>query len=376
MTIGEPILLGLIVNPIAGIGGKVGLKGSDGALIQSRAIKLGAIPESENRTTKTLIEIKKSQIEVNIITYPGSMGEYAAVRCGIRHDVIGSTELNLTTAEDTRQAALDMFHYGVKLLLFAGGDGTARDIHAAIGQKVPVIGLPTGVKIHSAVFATSPQNAGALAVSFLFGKISKLREAEVMDIDERALRKGIVSAKLYGYLSIPNLPRFLQGLKTASSGTEKQSMGAIARCIVESMKDECIYIVGPGTTTREIANELDLPKTLVGVDVFCGGRILAQDVNESQLLQILDNGSAKIIVTPIGGQGYIFGRGNQQLSHKVISRVGISNIEIVATREKINAFRGKALMVDTGSDDIDTELTGYHKVITGYNEAIVYKVNC
>lgn len=376
MTTQEPILLGLIVNPVAGIGGRVGLKGSDGDFIQRRAIELGAIPESENRTTKALKEIKSSSIEVKIITYPDSMGENAAELCGIRHDVLGSTESNQTTATDTRQAAIDILHSGVRLLLFAGGDGTARDIHEAIGQKVPVLGLPAGVKIHSAVFASSPRNAGVLAVSFLSGQISKLREAEVMDIDESALREGSLSANLFGYLSVPDLPRYLQGLKTASSLSEKESMVAIARSMVESMRDDWTYIVGPGTTTREIANELQLPKTLVGVDVFRGGKIIAQDVNESQLLQILEYRSAMIIVTPIGGQGYIFGRGNQQLSHKVISRVGVGNIEVIATKEKIHALGGKPLLVDTGNTDIDKMLTGYVRVITGYNEALVCTIAC
>jgi predicted polyphosphate/ATP-dependent NAD kinase len=374
MTLHEPLPLGLIVNPVAGIGGRVGLKGSDGIQIQRKAIELGAVPESENRTAETLAEIHNSFEGVRIITYPRSMGEFAAARCGIRHIVLGSPASDQTSAEDTKQAAIDMVNSGVRLILFAGGDGTARDIHAAIGQKSPVLGVPTGVKIHSAVFASSPRAAGVLAASFISGQISRLREAEVMDIDEQALRNGSVSARLYGYLSIPDSPRYLQGLKTASSHSEKDSVVAIARSIVENMKDDWNYIIGPGTTTREIANELQLPKTLVGVDVYREGRVVAQDVNESQLLHILESGSAKIIVTPIGGQGYIFGRGNQQLSHRVIGQVGTDNIEIVATKEKIHALRGKPLMVDTGSKDMDRELAGYTKVVTGFNEVLVCTV--
>lgn len=370
----SPQRLGLIVNPIAGIGGKVGLKGSDGDLIQKKALTLGAIPESENRTIKALQEINNTLFQPEVITYPGPMGEFAAYKSRINYRVIGSVNNKKTTAEDTRLAARDLLNYGVKLILFAGGDGTARDIHSAIRQEIPVLGLPTGVKIHSAVFASSPRNAGALAASFISDQTTRLREAEVMDIDESALRNGIVSARLYGYLSVPYQRRLLQGLKTASSGTEKESMRAIARCIVDSMKDDFIYLIGPGTTTKAIAIELDLPKTLVGVDVLQGKKIIVKDANEEQILQVLEGRAAKIIVTPIGGQGYIFGRGNQQLSHQVINRVEPSNIIIVATREKIHTLRGKPLFVDTGNSALDDELTGHIRVLTGYNDEIVYRV--
>ena len=366
--------LGLIVNPIAGIGGKVGLKGSDGASIQKKALILGAIPESENRTIIALQEINHVPFQFEIITYPGTMGEFAASRSGLRHTVIGSIDIKKTTAGDTRQAARDLLRYGVKLILFAGGDGTARDIHSAIGQGIPVLGLPTGVKIHSAVFASSPRNAGVLTASFLSNQTTALREAEVMDIDENALRNGFVSTRLYGYLTIPYQRRFLQGLKTASSRTEKESMRAIARCIVENLRDDFIYLVGPGTTTKAITTELDLPKTLVGVDVLLGKEIIIKDANEAQLLQVLEGRSAKIIVSPIGGQGYIFGRGTQQLSHQVIRRVGKNNIIVVATREKIHALRGKPLFVDTGNSALDEVLIGYIRVITGYNDEIVCRI--
>ncbi len=371
-----PRLLGLIVNPIAGIGGRVGLKGSDGELIQKKAYTLGAVPESENRTIKALNEIKNTIPQPEIVTYPGPMGKYAASRSGLNHTVISSINIKKTTAVDTQKAARDLLRYGVKLIMFAGGDGTARDIHSAIGQKIPVIGLPTGVKIHSAVFATSPRNAGVLTAAYLSDQTTTLREGEVMDIDESALRNGIVSARLYGYLSIPYQRRLIQGLKTASSTTEVESMRAIARCIVDRMEDDFIYVVGPGTTTRAITSELDLPNTLVGIDVLLGREIIIKDANEAQLLQVLEGRTGKIIVSPIGGQGYIFGRGNQQLSHHVIRLVGQSNITVVATKEKIHALRGKPLYVDTGNSDLDNELAGHIRVVTGYQDEIVCRVTC
>jgi len=314
------------------------------------------------------------------------MGEDAARACGFEPTVIGSIKPGETTLEDTRNAAREMRRLNVNLLLFAGGDGTARDIYNAVGERLPVLGIPAGVKIHSAVFGTNPLNAGDLAVLYLQGKAARLREAEVMDIDEEAFRRGIVSAKLYGYLKVPFQRRLLQGLKTPSSPGEQAAMAAIAADVVSQMEDGWLYIIGPGTTTRAITSRLGLDKTLIGVDVVRGerreergergGRLVATDVNESQLLKLIEGRKAKIVVTPIGGQGYIFGRGNQQISPKVIEKVGKENIIVVSTTGKIHSLGGRPLWVDTGDRAVDEMLSGHIRVVTGYNEQIVYRVSC
>jgi predicted polyphosphate/ATP-dependent NAD kinase len=367
--------LGLIVNPVAGIGGRVGLKGSDGAEIQKKALELGAVPQSLNRALQALERIKALD-GLEVITYPGEMGEDAARTCGVEPTVIGSIKPGETTPEDTRNAAKEMLRLNVNLLLFAGGDGTARDVYDAIPERLPVLGIPAGVKIHSAVFATNPINAGDLAASYLQGKVSNLREAEVMDIDEEAFRQGIVSAKLYGYLKIPFERRLVQSLKTPSSPGEQAAMMAIAAHVVSNMENGWLYIIGPGTTTRAITSKLGLDKTLIGVDVVTEGKLIATDVNESQLLKLLEGHNAKIIVTPIGGQGYIFGRGNQQISPKVIEKVSGENIIVVSTTEKIHSLGGRPLWVDTGERAVDEMLSGHIRVVTGYNEQIIYKVSC
>jgi predicted polyphosphate/ATP-dependent NAD kinase len=310
------------------------------------------------------------------------MGEDAARVCGFEPTVIGSITPGETTPEDTRSAAREMRRLNVDLLLFAGGDGTARDIYNAVGDGIPALGIPAGVKIHSAVFATNPTNAGDLAVLVLQGRVSGLREAEVMDIDEEAYRRGVVSAKLYGYLKVPFQRRLVQGLKTPSSPGEAASMRAIAHDVVGKMEDDCLYIIGPGTTTRAITFRLGLSKTLIGVDVVHGGELVAADVNESQLLELIEGRSAKIIVTPIGGQGCIFGRGNQQISPQVIRKVVADDdrpqghIIVISTPGKIHALGGRPLWVDTGDREVDRMLSGYVKVVTGYDERIVYKVAC
>jgi predicted polyphosphate/ATP-dependent NAD kinase len=365
--------LGLIVNPVAGVGGRVGLKGSDGAEIQKRARELGALPLASSRTIRTLEQLNAIE-DLEIVTYPGEMGEDAARACGLEPRVIGSITPGATSAQDTKRAAREMSQLGVELLLFAGGDGTARDIHAAVGEEVPVLGIPAGVKIHSAVFATTPANAGSLAALYLQGRVDSLREAEVMDIDEQAFRQGAVSAKLYGYLLVPFRTSLVQNLKMASVGGET-SLAAIAEEVVERMEPGCLYLIGPGTTTRAISAELGLHKTLLGVDVVLDKELLAADVNETQLLELLRGGEdAKIIVTPIGGQGHIFGRGNQQFSPRVIKAVGNENIIVVSTKEKLYSLGTQPLLVDTSDPTVDQMLSGYVTVVTGYREGAVRKV--
>ena len=367
--------VGLIVNPMAGIGGSVGLKGSDGEEIQRKALELGAVPHAVDRAAQALEHLKTVR-DLEIVTYPMEMGEDAARKAGFSPTVIGSIKHRHTTADDTRRAAREMKDLGVDLLLFAGGDGTARDIYEAIGTELPALGIPAGVKIHSAVYATSPASAGELAALFLQGKVTSLKEEEVMDIDEEAIRRGVVSARLYGYLKVPYRSGLVQSSKVESIG-EEAAKAAIAQDIVERMEDGCMYIIGPGTTTRAITDALGLPKTLIGVDVVKDGELVAADANEAQLLELLDrhgDGCVKIIVTPIGGQGYIFGRGNQQISPKVIKRVGRENIIVVSTPGKLHSLGRRPLLVDTGDPEVDKMLAGYMTVVTGYNERAVRKV--
>ena len=370
--------LGLIVNPIAGIGGRVGLKGSDGAAIQQRALALGAVPRAAERACQALDKLRSLDSLV-LVTYPGEMGEDAARACGFEPLVIGAIEPGGTEAEDTRRAARDMRKMGVDLLLFAGGDGTARDLYEAVGPDLVVLGIPAGVKIHSAVYATSPGSAGALAALYLQGRVSSLREAEVMDLDEEAVRQGVVSASLYGYLRIPFRSSLVQNLKVASAG-EAAAQASLALDITEKMDEGWLYILGPGTTTRAIADEMGLPKTLIGVDVVtregAAFRLVAADANEARLLALLDGYKARIVVTPIGGQGYVFGRGNQQISPRVIERVGKENIIVASAPAKLHALGTRPLLVDTGDPIVDEMLCGYTKVVTGYNERAVRKVAC
>jgi predicted polyphosphate/ATP-dependent NAD kinase len=306
------------------------------------------------------------------------MGAVEARQAGFAPRVIGQIRPDRTTADDTRRAAAEMAALGVDLLLFAGGDGTARDVYEAIGLSKPALGIPAGVKIHSGVYATTPNRAAQLAAMVLSGQVKAFSELEVMDIDEDAFRKGRVSARLYGYLKVPLERRFTQGAKAASSNSTNEAAArqSIAEQIVESMKPGYLYIIGSGTTPRAIMERLGLQNTLLGIDAVMGGNLIAADLNESRLLKLMDdNNKTRIIVTPIGGQGYVFGRGNQQLSPEVIKKSGVENIIVAATPGKLASLQRRPLLVDTGDNQVDDMLRGYVRVVTGFREEMVYKVS-
>jgi len=371
-----PMQLGLIVNPIAGIGGRVGLKGSDGAEIQRLALELGAIPLAGERAAAALEVLRPLAGEMELLTAPGPMGEDVARQCGFvpRPLPLSLKKRGQTTAEDTRQAARAMREAGVNLILFAGGDGTARDIYEAIGNDFPVLGIPAGVKIHSAVYAVTPRSAGELAADFLRGRRLRLQEAEVLDLDEDSYRAGRILTRLYGYLTIPYRREAVQNQKVPTPESEAVQAQAIAAEVIEQMQPDMAYLLGPGTTTRAVAEALGLPKTLVGVDIICRGELLAADVGERQILDMLDQRPLGLIITPTGGQGFLLGRGNQQISPDVIRRIERKNILVICLASKIAMLRGRPLLVDTGDSETDRLLSGYLPVITGYHEKIIYKV--
>jgi predicted polyphosphate/ATP-dependent NAD kinase len=393
--------LGLIVNPVAGVGGRVGLKGSDGAEILRRALEMGAVRDAPRRARLALERLARVRDHVEVVTWPGEMGADEARAAGFEPRVLGTFsgrptwaaaereyghneaalgaagEFVLTSPADTEQAARELVAAGVDLILFAGGDGTARNVCSAVGQGVPVIGVPAGVKIHSAVYATTPAAAGDVAALFLHERPAavRLREGEVMDIDEEAFREDRVSAHLYGYLSVPYARGLTQSAKTGGVAGEERALNDVATEVIRDMRPGALYILGPGTTTRTIMTRLGLEKTLLGVDAVLGGALAGSDLTEEGLLRLLQtHPEAHIVVTVIGGQGHILGRGNQQISPAVIRRVGQAGITVIATQTKLLSLEGRPLLVDTGEPALDAELHGYVKVITGLGERTMYKV--
>jgi predicted polyphosphate/ATP-dependent NAD kinase len=289
-------------------------------------------------------------------------------------EVVPAGDRDETTADDTRAAAAEMERRDVDLILFAGGDGTTRDIVDAVGTAVPILGIPTGVKMHSGVFATSPEAAGDLAVSHLCGGRTQVREAEVMDVDEEALRAGRVSARLHAVARVPYDRARVQNPK-ASSAPPDAALDALCRQIATEAQGDALTLLAPGTTTQRILRHLGLEGTLLGVDAVRSGRLVGADLNEAQLLGLLDGRPARLVVAVVGGQGYVFGRGNQQLSPDVIRRVGLDNVEIVASLDKLLALDPAELRVDTGDPALDAELSGYRPVRIAPNRSLVLRVS-
>lgn len=365
--------LGLIVNPVAGLGGTVALKGSDGAHTAAKAIELGAEPKANSRTKAALEVLLPYKERLTIYTVNGDMGEQTAKALGFNVEVVYNTAA-ITTPDDTEQAAKILKNSGVDLVLFAGGDGTARNICHAIEDTIPVLGIPAGCKIHSGVYAITPKAAGRVVEMLVKGELVTLVDADVMDIDEDAFRQGTVKAKRYGEMQTPSEVRYMQAVKNGGKETDELVLADIAAHVVSQMDEDTFYIMGSGSTVEAIMEEMGLENTLLGVDLIKDQTLVAQDLTAKQLLELTHDQSTKLVITLIGGQGHIFGRGNQQLSPVLIRAIGKENIIVVATKTKLQALNGRPLICDTGDGELDDELTGYIKVTTGFNDHIMYAV--
>jgi len=356
--------IGFLINPIAGMGGSVGLKGTDG-LAHEAALK-GAKPLAGERARACLRSIASSAPDILFLTAAGRMGEEALLESCQDCEVVYRTPQE-SSADDTREACAKFAGLGADLILFCGGDGTARDVAASSGD-VPILGIPSGVKMHSGVFAISPEAAAELALGFVHGEL-KVRETEVVDVDEDLYRAGELQTRLYSVAKTPYKPALVQERKRIyASRDEEEFKDQIALFASEFMRDGSAYIVGAGTTTARIAEHLGLEKTLLGVDVIQNGKILMKDASEKDLLDLASHtDKVKIILSPIGAQGFILGRGNQQISSLVLRKVGIQNLIAVATPHKLEEI--PYLLAYTGDEELDRMLSGKMRVVTGYRMA-------
>ena len=354
--------IGFLINPIAGLGGPVGLKGSDG--VTAEALERGGVPRSGLRAEEMLNHIHAE--DLLFITCSGDMGEAVLNKVARINSLIVYYTACVTTPEDTKEACRKFLDAQVELILFCGGDGTARDVFDVVGSRVPVLGIPAGVKMYSGVFAISPAAAAALVDKA--GSMD-IRDAEILDVDETAYREGTLSTCLYGIARVPFLKEYVQTEKhVIEEQDEERAKDEIARFISEVLLPDTIYIIGAGSTTERIARHLGVRKTLLGVDVIKNGRLLAADVDEKALLTLLKAGcSARIIISPIGAQGFIFGRGTQQISSSVIRRVGPENVIVVATPAKCRET--PVLHIDTGDALLDCEFPDSIQIISGYRIA-------
>ncbi|MDY0976500.1 NAD(+)/NADH kinase [Massilia sp. CFBP9012] len=367
--------IGLIVNPIAGMGGRVGLKGTDGAAALAEARRRGALPASHERVLKALVRLAASCSPLAVFTAAGPMGEEAARQAGLAPTVVHTLAPAASSADDTRAAARAMLALEVDLLLFAGGDGTARDILDVVQDRIPILGIPAGVKMVSAVFGTTPGNVGMLAARLLAGDPAvRVRDAEVMDIDEDAMRGDRVSTRLYGYARSPYAAALVQNAKAGSGQRADVALEAVCRQIAREMQAGRLYILGPGTTTRRVMSALALPATLLGVDAVVDGKLAGVDLAEADLLRLMEGREASLIVGVLGGHGSLFGRGNQQISSAVIRRIRRSDIIVVASMDKLLQLSPRSLHVDTGDEALDATLVGHLAVRTAPDRSILFRV--
>ena len=388
--------LGLVINPIAGVGGSVALKGSDDVVRQ--ALALGAELKANARTQTALQVLLPYKDKITIYTVNNQMGEHVAKTLGFNVELVYQTSTNNTQATDTEQAIEALLSKQVDIILFAGGDGTARNIAKVVSlnaennslAQVPVLGIPAGCKIHSGVYAITPTAAGRVVELMVNKQLVTLTEGDVMDIDESLFRQGIVKAKRFGEMQIPSELRYMQAVKSGGKESNELVLQDISEDIISQMreKDEDLFIIGSGSTADFLMQELDLDNTLLGVDLVRNQMLVASDLTEKQLWQHLmlakqsnkNSQNIKLIITLIGGQGHVFGRGNQQLSPRIIRFIleqkgGKENIIIIATKTKLIELNNKPLISDTGDNDLDQLISGFMPITTGYKDQVLYPVS-
>ncbi|AEY01920.1 hypothetical protein GU3_10820 [Oceanimonas sp. GK1] len=365
--------IGLIINPLAGLGGSVALKGSDG--LAAEALARGAEPRARQRSGLALAELSALKDRFCIYTVAGDMGESLCRELGLPFEVCHQPG-QPTTAADTQAAVASLVAQGIDLLLFAGGDGTARDICAVAPEQLCVLGIPAGVKIHSGVYGVTPAGTGRLLAKLVRGEPVSLVAADVMDIDESAFREGRVRARRYGEMLIPGELSYVQAVKVAGKESAELVLTDIADEVIERMEeeDDCYFIMGSGSTVAAVMERLGLDNTLLGVDLVYQKQLIASDLDAQGLYEYIRDKNCKLVITLIGGQGHVFGRGNQQLSPAVIRAVGRDNIWLLATKSKLSSLNGRPLRVDTNDPALDRELGGLMRVITGYHDEVLVRV--
>ncbi|WP_286911679.1 ATP-NAD kinase family protein [Idiomarina sp. UBA4520] len=375
MTVVNRLTVGLVVNPYAGIGGAIALKGSDGADIREKALKAGAERKAMQRAETALKILQNYQKQLDFVTCGGEMGANVLKSLGFSYQTVFNPNAQETSSDDTKQAVKAIIDKNVDILLFAGGDGTARDVYSVVPDNQLVLGIPAGVKIHSGVYAISPTAAGRVIEKILKGELSSIHESDVMDIDESAFREGVVKARRYGEMSVPAELEYVQAVKMGGKESDELVLDDIAAEVIERVDDE-LLVMGSGSTVAAIMDDMGIENTLLGVDLVQNETLVKSDVTEKELFEAVSNsvGSVKLIITLIGGQGHLFGRGNQQLSPRVIRAIGKDNIWVVATKAKLKSLNNQPLRVDTGDSELDNELSGTIRVITGYHDEVLMPV--
>jgi predicted polyphosphate/ATP-dependent NAD kinase len=366
--------VGFLVNPIAGMGGRVGLKGTDD--VSELARSLGAEPVAPRRAAVMLdalvrLAARRSRAPGIVwLTVSGPMGADALRAAGVAPVEVVLDAGTPTRADDTVHAVEAFVRAGAELVVFCGGDGTARDVTRAAAGRVPILGVPSGVKMFSGVFGVTPERTAEILVRYLDGEIAA-SEADVLDLDEEAYRRGEWLVRLCDAARTPHEPALVQSAKMLiRESTDRDAKDAIAAHLLEQIERDAdaLWLLGPGSTVAAIAERLDLAKTLLGIDALVRGEMVARDVDERALLELLDrHEQVRLVLSPIGAQGFVLGRGNPQLSPAVVHRIGRGAIVVVATPSKL--AKTPVLRFDTGDPALDAALADppWWRVVTGYH---------
>tara|TARA_B100000459_G_scaffold48546_1_gene25609 strand:+ start:11913 stop:13082 length:1170 start_codon:yes stop_codon:yes gene_type:complete len=373
--------IGILVNPDAGLGGRLGFKGSDGRAKEAR--EAGAVDRSGPRMQQCIskfIELQQSSlnrigVQPTFVAWTGRMGGDWLQGVEYEQRQVSPSE---TTAEDTAALVLDLVAADVDAILYAGGDGTTRDVVNALdGNDTPLIGVPAGVKMHSGCFATTPNAAAEVLLAFLQGDLM-VAITEVMDLDEEIYQQGEWKVRMYGEAWTPSSPRFMQGAKEqVERASEAETIEGLAKHIENLIEDdpELMVIWGSGGTLRRMGEHLGVELTLLGIDIQHKGTIHS-DLNEAKLLEHLVNydGPRLLLLSPMGGQGFLIGRGNLQLSPDVLRAIGLDSILGVATPSKLLGL--SSVRIDTGDVALDEEFQQrrFVKLLQGYRTTRVIRV--
>ncbi len=379
------VRIGVIANPDAGLGGRLGLKGSDGQaeLARSKGAEDRSGPRLESMLRHFSRIHRDESTEIEWITSSGRMGtEWIPdeLQIGTISEVHQSS--GNTSASDTQDAVAMLLDHGIDLLVYSGGDGTTRDIVSSLSDsespELPVIGVPSGVKMHSGCFASSPKAAAEVLSAWIHGDLL-VSSTEVLDLDEELYRKGKWVVRLYAEAFSPNSPRWMQGSKELiQTESEEDIIVGLSDHIEESIAEEGrLLIWGSGGTLREIGGNIGFELTTLGIDATIGSEQVGTDLAESGITELLEShdGPVTLLLSPMGGQGFLIGRGNLQLSPAVLSSIGIENILGVVTPAKLLTVR--ALRIETGDESLDEEFASkrYMKVLQGYRTTRILPVS-
>ncbi|MCH1523893.1 MAG: NAD(+)/NADH kinase [Candidatus Thalassarchaeaceae archaeon] len=378
------VRLGLLVNPDAGLGGRLGLKGSDGQAEYARS--KGANDRSGPRVKDTLEHFANLHREISDITWftsEGRMGtDWVPKNIQIGDFITIHQSSDITTVSDTSELVTSLIESNIDLLVYAGGDGTTRDIISVLESlgksEIPVIGIPCGVKMHSGCFASSPKAGAEVLSAWLNGDLL-VSSTEVLDLDEEKYRNGEWVVRLYAEAKTPASPRWMQGAKMRVEVTgEEEIVEGLADHIRELLiTDNRLIIWGSGGTLRTISNMIGFQGTVLGIDASIGSQQIGTDLNEKQLLNLLSThtGEVTLLLSPMGGQGFLIGRGNLQLSPDVLRKIDIVNILGVVTPAKLLSVR--RLRIETGDVYLDQKFAEkkYLKVLQGYRTTRVLPIS-